>query len=102
MIGLGLVAGIIGLILAGTVYGLVKFRGTMKGVDNKVAEMNEAHKLSDAIFQLESAINNQAFDNPKSLQANFAGVRSALEEYDGRLQHTRQEGWNPNSDLYEG
>ena len=102
MIGLGLVAGIIGLILAGTVYGLVKFRGTMKGVDNKVAEMSEAYQLSDALIQLESAIKDQAFDNPKSLQAKFADVRTHLEEYDKRLQHTRQEGWNPNSDLYEG
>src|SRR5205823_2018293 len=93
----------IGLILAGTVYGLAKFRGTMKGVDNKVAEMAEAVTLSQAVDQVDRTITNSTpFDTPSRLQSDFASARAHLEEYNARLQHTRDEGWNPNSDLYEG
>ena len=38
MLGLAVVVGVIGLLLAGTVYGLAKFRATMKSTDAKHAE----------------------------------------------------------------
>ena len=52
LFGLSLVVGLIGLLLAGTLYGLVRYRNSMKSIESKVMELNAAEHLKDEIKEL--------------------------------------------------
>ena len=45
LLGLGLVVGCVGTLIAGTAYGLSSYRGTMKTTDSKLAELLTLDKL---------------------------------------------------------
>jgi signal transduction histidine kinase len=98
MVGLGLVAAVIALMLGGTVYGLAKSRAAMKGVDNKVAELTEANEFAAAIVQIEASIASDAArpDYQNRLRADFERARKHLAEYSERLKETITQGYNPN------
>src|SRR5579883_3383121 len=55
MLGLGLVVGIIALLLAGTIYGLSKFRATMRSIDGEQEELRQAECVRDAVNNLKMA-----------------------------------------------
>ena len=45
LLGLGLVEGLMGLLLAGTLIGLLSYHWTMKSIDSKLTELNAAETL---------------------------------------------------------
>ena len=49
LLGLALVMGVMGLLLAGTLKGLASYRATMRTIENKLDELAEANRLRDAI-----------------------------------------------------
>ena len=52
MIGLGLVVGIMGLLLGGTLKGLASYRTTMNSMDSKMAELKSAQEVKKRTDQL--------------------------------------------------
>jgi signal transduction histidine kinase len=83
MLGLGLVAGNIALLLAGTLYGLASYRSTMKRIDSKVAELKAAEAVKDAIRTIRPLQKNQA-ENYRNARLALVGFQEALK---GTLQH---------------
>jgi signal transduction histidine kinase len=49
MLGMGLVMAIMGLQLAGTLRGLASYRATMRTIDGKLVQLDQANKLREAI-----------------------------------------------------
>ncbi len=52
ILGFGLVVGIIALLMAGTLYGLLSYLSTIKTVDSKLAELGKVGELRFAVNQL--------------------------------------------------
>jgi signal transduction histidine kinase len=94
MLGLGLAVGIIGLLLAGTVYGLAKFRHTMKSIDSKQAELGQAHRLQVAVNELKSQAEQEENDGSsrKQILRRIPAVEQVLDTYEERLEDTVRHG----------
>ena len=103
-LGLGLVIGIIALLLAGTVYGLQKFRVTLKSINNKHAELAEAETFIEKVSGLKAAMGTRGgnLDEMANLNNALEGAKTALNQYDVRLQRTVSQEWNPNHNENEG
>src|SRR5262249_28228475 len=77
MLGLGLVVGIIALLLGGTLYGLARFRSTMKSIDCKQAELKKAESVRDGVNRLKASLDPNQFQ---------AGGNNSLQEIDDTLK----------------
>jgi signal transduction histidine kinase len=94
MIGLGVVVGIMSLLLGGTLYGLAKFRATMKSIDSKHAELKAAESVRDAVQALKiSAARNDGLN----LLDEIEKTNKALDEYIAQLQDTVERGRDPDN-----
>ena len=49
----GVVVGVMALLLAGTLYGLASYRFTMRSIDSKLAELQEAEALKTIVLSIE-------------------------------------------------
>src|SRR5438046_1969379 len=91
MLGMGLVMGIMGLLLAGTLKGLASYRATMRTIDSKLVELSEADKLRAAVKMLgepSANLQTQAADLVDKVRL----AREALKDYQDKLQDTLQGG----------
>lgn len=86
LLGLGLVLGILALLVAGTWKGLSSFRSTMRLMDSKLVELNEAEKLRDSVKALGDVPPgaNQLLD----LRNKMRQASTALQDYEDRLLET--------------
>jgi signal transduction histidine kinase len=112
MVGLGLVIGIMALLLAGTLRGLLSYNTTMKTMDSKLAELNTANALKNNITQLMALTSRTVeatetrppeprlslegaqapavpFDRDRSdLETNAAEAVRTLQDYEQKLDET--------------
>ncbi len=104
MMGLGLVAGLIALLLGGTLYGLSKFRATLKSIDSKQAEFNRASEFQSRVNGLRAAIEGDTGNSEEStkIREQVAEARSALERYAAQLRDTLNHARDPDQGYHEG
>lgn len=100
MLGLGLVVVIIGLLLAGTLYGLLSYRYTMKSIESKQAEQMKALDLRESVQALCGYFNSKA-DNLKLYTSYLQASRTALDEYVEKLEDTLAHGRDPDMGFEE-
>jgi len=74
LLGLGLVVGCVGALIAGTAYGLSSYMGTMKTTDSKLAELLLLDKLKPDVV----AILAEPADHPAPKPAVEADLRERL------------------------
>ena len=96
MLGLGLVVAIIALLLGGTLYGLARFRSTMKSIDCKQAELKKAESVRDAVNRLKLSLDgNQSQTGYNNSLYDINNSRKALESYELQLKETVDRGRDP-------
>jgi signal transduction histidine kinase len=99
ILGLGLVVAITVLLLAGTFKGLASYMATMKTISSKLAELQKAYELKNAVQALAAKPEPQLatpFPEQKDdLKKKLKTVLTALEDYDAQLQDTLHRGRDP-------
>ena len=105
LLGLGLVLGSVGLLLAGTVQGLTSYLGTMKTVDSKLAELLILDDLKPEINNLISNDPNSnkpvmagllpPQDERKRVRERIAHAKQVFQAYKDRFQDTVSRGRDP-------
>ncbi len=90
VLGLGLVVGIMGLLLAGTLKGLLSYSSTTKSVDSKLAELNKAEAFRQVVAEF---ANRPDFrmgtdDGLAWLQDKIDAAEASLTAYVDRLRDT--------------
>jgi signal transduction histidine kinase len=104
MLGLGLVVGIIALLLAGTIYGLAKFRATMRSIDAKQEELKQAEFVRDAINRLRNSWGQMTTPGQGSLpniRRDIQNVTEKLDAYQRRLEESVNLGLDPHGGFKE-
>jgi signal transduction histidine kinase len=126
MLGLGLVVGIMALLLAGTLKGLMSYRATMKSIDSKLAELEKAEVLKAAVDDLApqgrapargpgdgtsrafaevpgTIVDPDTSSNEDlgNLQQKVKEAESALRSYEEKLQDTLLRGRDPDKGYKE-
>jgi signal transduction histidine kinase len=102
MLGLGLVVGIIALLLAGTLKGLVAYSLTMKSIDSKVQEEAKVENLREAIGLLAVTDGKTTLnDEPQQLRAKMGVVQERLAAYEAQLQDTLHRRRDPDKGFTE-
>ena len=87
MLGLGLVIGIMGLLLAGTLNGLALYRATTKSIDSKLAELKAAEELASALhLRVDSQTDSN--DQPRELEKKIDNAKQKLAAYVEKLADT--------------
>ncbi len=103
MLGLGLVLGIMALLLAGTLEGLLSYYSTMKSIDSKLGELAAADALKQVVSRLAPL-------QPDSTKVNegIRGLNKGIEEgryllvaYEQRLQDTLKKHRDPDKGFHE-
>jgi signal transduction histidine kinase len=98
LLGLGLVEGLMGLLLAGTLIGLLSYHWTMKSIGSKLDELNAAESLKETVSPL-------AFLAPVTqadeLGKGISKARQRLDAYKERLTDTLNRGRDRNGGDYE-
>ncbi|MCI0378136.1 MAG: ATP-binding protein [Gemmataceae bacterium] len=87
MLGMGLILAVMALLLGGTLKGLLSYRFTMKSIDSKLVELDEAYKLREAIKLLGERPTHQQ-THAAELQSKITLARKALGVYQEKLQDT--------------
>jgi two-component system NtrC family sensor kinase len=103
MLGLGLVVAVIALLLGGTLYGLARFRTTMKSIDSKHAEWIEAEHFKVAVDRLKASVENSS-GTPDALadcRQTLQDANVALDKYEEKLVDTLRRGRDPNQGFQE-
>jgi two-component system, NtrC family, sensor kinase len=103
MLGLGLVVAVIALLLGGTLYGLARFRTTMKSIDSKHAEWREAERFKEAVDALKASVENNSGtpDTLADCRGALQAANVALDAYKGKLVDTLRHGRDPNQGFQE-
>jgi two-component system, NtrC family, sensor kinase len=103
MLGLGLVVAVIALLLGGTLYGLARFRTTMKSIDSKHAEWREAEHFKGAVDALKASIENNSGtpDTLADCRQALQAANVALDAYQVKLVDTLSHGRDPNQGFQE-
>jgi signal transduction histidine kinase len=99
LLGLGLVEGLMGLLLAGTLIGLLSYHWTMKSIGSKLDELNAAETLKEATTQL---VPLNPHHEVEKLRKEITNGESALDAYETRLANTVTRGRDPDEGYYEG
>jgi signal transduction histidine kinase len=86
ILGLLFVAGIMAVLLVGTLKGLLSYRSTMKSIDSKLAELRAAQRLQETVAELTALFDAEHAGslNSKDILTRCGAAREALEAY--RLQ----------------
>jgi two-component system, NtrC family, sensor kinase len=90
ILGLSLVIGIIALLLAGTLKGLLSYNDTVKSIESKVAEQEKAEEFVEVVGKL-SVPAAQTPRSPGGTDEPFSPVASELPYEKDRLQATIEE-----------
>jgi signal transduction histidine kinase len=104
MLGLLLVVGIMALLLGGTLIGLLSYVATMKTVDSKLAELQMANKLKEAVNGLSHPYPGKGPDfqgEQEYLHQRMREAREALEAYRKQLQETVDRHRDPDGGFHE-
>jgi len=92
ILGLGLVVGIIALLLAGTLKGLLSYSDTVKSIDSKVQEQARAEEFMEVVNRLGVPIVRSPVLRPEPSSAeDLPSTPSDLPDEKGRLQKAIQE-----------
>jgi signal transduction histidine kinase len=108
MLGLGLVVAILALLLTGTLKGLRSYRGTMKSIDSKLAELNEALTFRESVSKLKAIRERKAGsrDEVAKQEAEFEQQikesETALANYTVKLNETVTHDRDPDKGYLEG
>jgi signal transduction histidine kinase len=107
LLGLGLVVGSVGLLLAGTIQGLTSNVATMNTADSKIAELTFLDALKPAVFAIITPNTTPAkqppvmadqgpwHDEPRQTRAKLAQAREIFEKYKERFHDTVARGRDP-------
>ncbi|MCS7161301.1 MAG: HAMP domain-containing sensor histidine kinase [Gemmatales bacterium] len=93
--GLTLVVCCLGVLFAGTLWGLCSYRGTMKSMDSKLTELRSAQEVQDAIAQLAALAESEHGVTYTELARRIAQVRTLLQEYRAQLEQSVRRGRDP-------
>src|SRR5947209_3108441 len=99
MLGFGLVIGLIALLLVGTIYGLSSFQATMKSIESKHAELNEAERFKAAVKKIKEGTDK--VDELTSILNGTQNAREALDNYEAKLQDTLKHHCDPDGGFEE-
>jgi two-component system NtrC family sensor kinase len=95
MLGIGLVVGIMGFLLIGTLLGLSSLRHTMRSIDSKLQELKEANELRAELEVVAS------LPVDPSVNERIVTAKESLEEYHRQLQATIAAGRDPDKGYKE-
>ena len=86
---LGLVIANIAILLAGSLWGLVSYSGTMKRIHRKVEEQSAAEVVRQSVTQLRIMNPGSAYgDQPLTLRQKLEATRHALAAYKSQLRNS--------------
>jgi two-component system NtrC family sensor kinase len=97
LLGLGLVEGLMGLLLAGTLIGLLSYHWTMKSIDSKLSELDAAEALKETVAAL-AALDQ---DDTESMRNSIRKGREDLAAYERQLADTLSRRRDPSGGKYE-
>jgi signal transduction histidine kinase len=100
LLGLGLVEGLQGLLLAGTLIGLVSYHWTMKSIGSKLDELDAAETLKEAVSQLVGLDPNR-LEPLERLKTGITTCQRDLATYEVRLNDTLNRKRDPNGGFAE-
>lgn len=100
LLGLGLVEGLMGLLLAGTLIGLLSYHWTMKSIDSKLSELDAAELLKETVSNL-APLHANDLEGRGQLETGIAKGLKALDYYEQRLNDTLNRGRDRNDGFYE-
>jgi signal transduction histidine kinase len=95
MLGIGLVVGIMGFLLIGSLLGLSSLRHTMRSIDSKLQELREANELR-AELEVVSSLRE-----PYEVDDKILAAKESLEEYRKQLEATVAAGRDPDKGYKE-
>lgn len=94
ILGMGLVAAVMALLLGGTLYGLTSYRAAMSTCVRKLEELDSAQTLKGTIIKLRQPGPEQSLQ-ATYIQGEIKAVREALKAYADKLQDTVDRGRAP-------
>jgi signal transduction histidine kinase len=100
LLGLGLVEGLLGLLLVGTLIGLLSYFWTMKSIGSKLDELYAAETLKEAVSQLVGLDPNNV-EQLEKLKTGITTSRQDLDAYEERLNDTLNRRRDPNGGFIE-
>ncbi|MBI1830520.1 MAG: HAMP domain-containing protein, partial [Planctomycetes bacterium] len=100
LLGMGLVAAIMALLLGGTLYGLASYRAAMGTCVRKMEEMRYAEHVKEEIRKLRRPTGEWALQE-RNIFKQVENVEKALEQYAVELQDTIDRGRAPNEGRQE-
>src|SRR5207248_2155531 len=96
VLGLCLFVGILGLVLAGTCYGLNACAAAIKTMGSKADELKEAENLSAEVLQLAAPADpKESRSEQQILENRLTRSITALQAYKAKLNETVQKGRDP-------
>jgi signal transduction histidine kinase len=103
MLGLGLVIAIMTLLLAGTLKGLMAFRATMRSIDSKLTELQEAEDLKLAVNDLKQSAADRPLtpDKLAALLLRLNRAQEVLALYQEKLHDTLEHRRDPDKGYQE-
>jgi signal transduction histidine kinase len=103
MLGLALVVGIMALLLAGTLQGLMAYLATVKNIDSKLNELQAAVELKGKIHALRTDPETKESSPAKLtiLRNRIEIAKAALTSYQDTLQHTLDRRRDPDKGIKE-
>ncbi len=102
-LGLILVVGIMLLLLAGTLDGMLTYRDTMKAIRSKLYEFKEAVNMRELVSNLNTYLDRHANPqfNQQDLLTRVMFVQNACASYRQALDTTVAKGWDPDDGTEE-
>jgi signal transduction histidine kinase len=102
LVGFGLVVAVMGLLLAGTLHGLLTFTATMKTIESKLQELNVAKEFVyyTSTLLVRDTINPEG-DEYRLLMDNIKKAEAKLSEYQDTLKHTIERQRDPDQGAQE-
>src|SRR5205823_835807 len=94
MLGFGLVVAVVGLLLAGTIYGLTSYGTTIRYFDHRLVDLNYVNKLRNAARELEKT-DKTTIHEAAVLVDKVALVRKELVDYQNALKENKTYGKSP-------
>ena len=88
LLGLGLVEGLMGLLLAGTLIGLLSYHWTMKSISSKLSELTAAEKLKETVSHLDHFEPTKGDPALTRLSDGIRQARQDLDVYEEKLNDT--------------
>jgi signal transduction histidine kinase len=99
MLGLGLVVGLVGVLLAGALKGLASYRATVSMFDSKLVELHAVRELKAQLLLIPSL--QPGLVIPSEVKPRVAAARLALTSYQDKLQETILRRRDPENGFHE-